>query len=324
MSSTYSVRLVFCLAILPGCFGQVGHESVLCNVVSSPKATGSPSTVKFNVSVSGEQVSELSVTPSQGAKRIMILLDSSGSMGESNSSIKLAMQVVKDFVETSPPTDQLALLDFSNQTYIDIALTNLDSFRKSFLDPKTTKQIRRRGGTQLFDAMIAAADYLKKTSAEGDSLFVISDGVDNASTMNQQKLSAALLRDNVRAYLFLLGTPVQEPARRQLLETENIIRSTGGTITGVRPVGSPLLQNRTPMPLYNLGSAELEKIRTDVQDIHSLIEHPYKVQFDIQPPPAAVTTLQVSLTNPDGTAAANELALCPTNISPAASSDIRK
>lgn len=155
-------------------------------------------------------------------------------------------------------------------------------------------------------------------------MFVISDGVDNTSTMNQQKLSEGLLRDKVRAYLFLLGTPVQEPARRQLLETENIIRSTGGTVTGVRPVGSPLLQNRTPMPIYNLSSAELEKIRTDVQAIHSLIEHPYNVQFDIQPPPAAATTLQVSLTNPDGTAAANKLVLCPMNIPPAASSEIRK
>ena len=324
MSSTYIANVVFLVAMLPGCFGQVAHESVLCNVVSSPKATGFLSTVKFNVSVSGEQVSALSVTPSEGARRIMILLDSSGSMGESNSSIKLAMQVVKDFVETSPAADQLALLDFSNRTYIDIALTNVDSFRKSFSDPKTTKQIRRKGGTQLFDAMIAAADYLQKTSAQGDSLFVISDGVDNASTTNQQKLSEALSRDHVRAYLFVLGTPIQEPARQQLLKTENIIRSTGGTVIGVHPVGSPLLQNHTPMPLYNLSSAELEKIRTDVQEIHTLIEHPYKVQFDIQPPPTAVRTLQVSLTNADGTAAANRLLLCPTSISPAVSSDIRK
>ena len=171
--------------------------------------------------------------------------------------------------------------------------------------------------------MIAAADYLHKTSTEGDSLFVISDGVDNASTINQRQFSEVLLRDNVRAYLFLLGTSVQESARRQL-ETENIIRSTGGTVIGVRPVGSPLLQNPTPVPLYNLSSAELERIRTDVQTIHSLIEHPYKVQFDIHPAPATAASLQVSLTNPDGTAAANELALCPTNISPAASSDLGK
>jgi hypothetical protein len=84
------------------------------------------------------------------------------------------------------------------------------------------------------------------------------------------------------------------------------------------------LQNPTPVPLYNLSSAELERIRTDVQTIHSLIEHPYKVQFDIHPAPATAASLQVSLTNPDGTAAANELALCPTNISPAASSDLGK
>ena len=323
MCNTYRVRLVFFLVIVPGCFGQVAHESVLCNVVSSPRTTASTSAVKFSVSVAGTQVSELSVTPSQGVRRTMILLDSSGSMGQSNSSIKLAMQVAKDFIETSPQTDQLALLDFSNRTYIDIALTDVDSFRKNFLDPKTTKQIRRRGGTQLFDAMIAAADYLHKTSTEGDSLFVISDGVDNASTINQRQFSEVLLRDNVRAYLFLLGTSVQESARRQL-ETENIIRSTGGTVIGVRPVGSPLLQNPTPVPLYNLSSAELERIRTDVQTIHSLIEHPYKVQFDIHPAPATAASLQVSLTNPDGTAAANELALCPTNISPAASSDLGK
>jgi VWA domain-containing protein len=139
MCNTYRVRLVFFLVIVPGCFGQVAHESVLCNVVSSPRTTASTSAVKFSVSVAGTQVSELSVTPSQGVRRTMILLDSSGSMGQSNSSIKLAMQVAKDFIETSPQTDQLALLDFSNRTYIDIALTNVDSFRKNFFGSKDYK-----------------------------------------------------------------------------------------------------------------------------------------------------------------------------------------
>jgi Mg-chelatase subunit ChlD len=315
MYKTCVIAVVICLSAFPGCFAEAAHESVLCNAVSSPNATASASAVQFSVSIPGAQVSGLSVTPSQGTRRIMILLDSSGSMGKSNSSINLAMQVVKDFVDTSPATDQLALLDFSNETIIDIALTDIESFRRSFADPKTTKQISRGGGTALFDAMIAAAAYLQKTSAEGDSLFVISDGLDNSSRMNQQKLKEALLRDRVRVYLFLLGGPVDEHARRQLLETLNIIRSTGGTVIGVHAAGSPLLQNPPPVPLYNLSTAELGKIRTDVQTIHNLIENPYKLQFDVQPPPSSAANLQVSLTNPDGTAAADKQALCPTNIS---------
>jgi hypothetical protein len=82
----------------------------------------------------------------------------------------------------------------------------------------------------------------------------------------------------------------------------------------VQPAGSPLQQTPSPVPLYNLSSTEFEKIRTDVQAIHNLIEHPYKLEFDIQPAPSSAESLQVSLTNPDGTTAEKQ-ALCPMKIS---------
>ena len=43
-------------------------------------------------------------------------------MVESSSSMNLAMQVVRDFIEESPPAEKLALIDFSDQLYIDIDL----------------------------------------------------------------------------------------------------------------------------------------------------------------------------------------------------------
>jgi len=78
------------------------------------------------------------------------------------------------------------------------------------------------------------------------------------------------------------------------------------------------------VPLYNLTTAELEKIRTEVQAIHNLIERAYKVQFEVQPPPSNKSKLRVSLTNPDGTAASGREALCPTNVAPGAPSGERK
>src|SRR5690348_1880441 len=156
------------------CIGQTVHKSVLCNVVSSG-TPGHETSAKFAVAVPGSQVSGLSVVPSEGNRRVFILLDSGGGNGKSNGSLSLAMQIVKDFIAGSPPEEQFALVDFADKVYFDIPFQSADRFAKQFANPNVTGKIKALGPTVLFDAISNAADYLHNSAAEGDSIFVISE-----------------------------------------------------------------------------------------------------------------------------------------------------
>ena len=112
------------------------------------------------------------------------------------------------------------------------------------------------------------------------------------------------------------GTPLPDTARKQLQGTIDVIGSTGGLAIGVPPMVSPLLSTPVPMRRYDLRKAELERIRNEVHAVHLLIQRPYKVEFDLQPAPKAMQRLQVSVLNPDGSAAQDKQARCQTNIQP--------
>ncbi|HET9742690.1 MAG TPA: vWA domain-containing protein [Terriglobales bacterium] len=237
----------------------------------------------------------------------MVLQDISGSLGKSNAHT-VTMEVVRDFVEAAAPDDQLGLVDFSNQAYFDIPLESPGAFTEQL--KKIKGNIRPSGPTILFDALEASADYLHKSSEEGDSVFVISDGLDNASTNNQQQLAADLAKDNVRVYLFLLETPVTDKQRIQLGATLKIISSTGGVTVPLRSL-DPTLQTRFDnAPHY---AFKEDQLRADVGDIYRLIRNPYRIMFEMTDRIKTPTSVKISLSGPQD---ANDRLFCPDQIHP--------
>ena len=103
-----------------------------------------------------------------------ILIDSSGSMYDKRAAVD---QASLDFVKLSNPLDEAFLVDFSWEAFIDQDFTN---------DPAKLKQglsyIKSSGGTAIYDALLASADYLAKNAKHPKQvLLVITDGEDNAS-----------------------------------------------------------------------------------------------------------------------------------------------
>jgi len=104
-----------------------------------------------------------------------ILIDSSGSMYDKRAAVDAASL---NLVKLSNPQDEAFLVDFSSEAYIDQDFTNSIAKLQQGLS-----YIKSSGGTALYDAVIASADYLSKNAKRSKQvLLIVTDGDDNASS----------------------------------------------------------------------------------------------------------------------------------------------
>jgi VWFA-related protein len=104
-----------------------------------------------------------------------ILIDSSGSMYDKRLAVEEASL---DLIKLSNREDEAFVVDFSWEAYIDQDFTNDISKLQQGLS-----YIKSSGGTAIYDALVASADYLTKNAKHPKQvLLVITDGEDNASS----------------------------------------------------------------------------------------------------------------------------------------------
>ena len=104
-----------------------------------------------------------------------IVVDNSGSMREKRQKVNAA---ALNLVRSSNQNDEVCIVNFNDEYYLDQDFTaNINKLREGL------EKIEARGGTALYDAVVATADHLKQ-SAKLDKkvIFVVTDGEDNAST----------------------------------------------------------------------------------------------------------------------------------------------
>jgi Ca-activated chloride channel family protein len=103
-----------------------------------------------------------------------ILIDNSGSMRMKRPSVN---QAALNLVRASNPKDQVFVVNFNDEAYMDQDYTSSVPLLKDALE-----KIEARGGTAMYDAVVASADHLAKSSAlDKKVLLVITDGEDNES-----------------------------------------------------------------------------------------------------------------------------------------------
>lgn len=104
-----------------------------------------------------------------------ILIDSSGSMYDKRVAVDEASV---DLVKLSNPEDEAFVVDFSWEAFIDQDFTSDIAKLQQGLS-----YIKSSGGTAIYDALVASADYLSKNAKHPKQvLLVITDGEDNASS----------------------------------------------------------------------------------------------------------------------------------------------
>lgn len=152
---------------------------------------------------------------------IGIVVDNSGSMRTKRAAVTKA---VLNLIQASNPQDEVFVVNFNDDPYLDQDFTSkLDPLREA-LD-----RVDSRGGTALYDAVIASADHLAKgAKKEKKVLLVVTDGVDNES---RESLESAIrkVQDDNGPTIYTIGILGDEPgikrARRAL---QSLSDQTGG------------------------------------------------------------------------------------------------
>ena len=109
-----------------------------------------------------------------------ILIDNSGSMRDKRAAVNTA---ALDLVRASNPSDEAFIVNFSDEAFLDQDFTSdIDKLREGL------GHIESRGGTALYDAVVASADQLSHGARlPKEVLLIITDGEDNASTLNLEQ-----------------------------------------------------------------------------------------------------------------------------------------
>jgi Ca-activated chloride channel homolog len=150
-----------------------------------------------------------------------IVIDNSGSMREKRSKVN---QAALNLVRFSNPGDEVFVVNFNDEYYLDQDFTNDLLKLKEALE-----KIDARGGTALYEAVVASADHLAKDARlERKILFVVTDGEDNASRESLEQAIKQLQDENgPQVYTIgLLGD--EEHPHRAKRALEIIAQRTGG------------------------------------------------------------------------------------------------
>ena len=118
-----------------------------------------------------------------------IVIDNSGSMRDKRPQVNAA---AINLVQSSNPQDQVFVVNFNEEYFLDQDYTGSVPKLKDALE-----RIESRGGTALYDAVVASSDHLKKSGAlEKKVLLVVTDGEDNASRESLEQAMRRLQEKN--------------------------------------------------------------------------------------------------------------------------------
>jgi Ca-activated chloride channel family protein len=153
-----------------------------------------------------------------------VVLDNSASMRENRRSMKAGAIT---FVETSNPLDEVFLVNFNDDYYLDLEGKDFTSDveeLKTALEKTTT-----RGSTSFFDAVRASLKHLKRGTRQKKVLLVVSDGVDNTSVSSFDTLLHEA--QQTEAAIYVVGLPCAEEkrdCRRAKRNIRKLAEVTGG------------------------------------------------------------------------------------------------
>jgi VWFA-related protein len=157
------------------------EEVVLnCTVLDGNRLVPDLKKEDFEVSEDGVKQSLISFQHTDVPVSIALVVDNSGSMSRKRPSVNKS---ALDLIQASNPQDEAFVVNFSDEAFIDQEFTSdVNKLRDGL------SHIESRGGTALYDAVVASADKLVADAKRPKQvLILITDGEDNASTLNLEQ-----------------------------------------------------------------------------------------------------------------------------------------
>ncbi len=175
----------------------------------------------FSVFEDGKPQNILSFRHEDIPVAIGIVIDNSGSMREKRAKVN---QAALNLVRASNPQDEVFVVNFNDEYYLDQDFTNDLLKLKEALE-----KIDAKGGTALRDAVVASAEHLKKDARlERKVIFVVTDGEDNASRSSLEDAVKQLQEENGPSVYAIGILGEEEHPKRAKRALEIIAQRTGG------------------------------------------------------------------------------------------------
>jgi Ca-activated chloride channel homolog len=149
-----------------------------------------------------------------------IVIDNSGSMRDKRQAVNTASL---DLVRSSNPQDQVFIVNFNDEYYLDQDFTSDMNKLKEGLE-----QIDSRGGTALYDAVIASADHLKRNGKlDKKVVLVVTDGEDNSSRDSLEQ-TVRRVSEEGGPTIYAIGILGDEHTKRAKRALTALAEQTGG------------------------------------------------------------------------------------------------
>jgi Ca-activated chloride channel homolog len=114
------------------------------------------------------------------------------------------------------------VVNFNDEYYLDQEFTSDVKKLQNALE-----HVEARGGTALYDAIVASADYLTHSKLQRKAIFVVTDGEDDASQESLEQAVHRLQQEN-GPVVYAIGLLGDEKSRRAKRALELVADRTGG------------------------------------------------------------------------------------------------
>jgi VWFA-related protein len=151
-----------------------------------------------------------------------IVIDNSGSMAPKKTRVAAA---ALNMVRASNPQDEVFIVNFNDDAYLDQSFTNDIKKLEEALD-----QLQTKGGTAMRDAVSMSIDYVKdKAKKDKKVLVIITDGNDNTSNINLEELVRKAQQSDVLIYsIGILGEETPGDVRKAKRALRDLANASGG------------------------------------------------------------------------------------------------
>src|SRR5947209_4155016 len=240
----------------------------------------------IKVDVNGKHASILSVSFDSNPRRIVLMVDSSGSMEASpeHRGWGLALPAAAYAAYVVPPSASSELVTFSDKLHRESSEFENGKVLQERVFDLARKQ--PNGFTSLFDSVHQVLAEFKELRS-GDAIYIVTDGGDNKSRISRKRVMEELISRRIRAFVFLIQQrpPLTEEEGRGASDMYGFAESTGGAvvqITSDDPAGREQLDNLAPQIIaqvqgvyrLELGISEVKKnSRVKVQFVNRDRKH---------------------------------------------------
>jgi hypothetical protein len=188
----------------------------------------------LQISVKGTTVSILSIAQDKHTPRVILLTDTSGSMGPPKGGPRwgIGLQIAEFAAAAISPEASVALGTFGEHLQVS-EFQNRTSIVEQVL---ALRKIEPKGKTALYNALSSTSSLFKRPQF-GDSIYLVTDGGDNHSSVDLRQLEDDLIARGVRVFVFLVSanTPYHTPEEREGPDNmADLARTTGGILISLQ------------------------------------------------------------------------------------------